>query len=224
MKRFLQKHKPIQIIFLLIGVLSVFIMFFGNYKSNKNQTVWSLSSMREYTTNTPSTDCIICVEMGLHAREDNLGIICLNEREAYHVGINRYDKNGELIETKVTYNSFLVSPSTSEDNAVQIETNMSRGFANIEVKFASSREIDMSIVIENICADCLSQIVKDYYSVEPYGILIINYDTKDLKLITPTLKSFMLGNYYVTLEPRYGKATSEVSEIDMLVIHCPERY
>ena len=75
-----------------MSVIAVTSLCNAMSKSSK----WTLESMRSLLSNTESQNCIICKQLNLYSNEDNLGIICLNDDESYHVGINRYDDYGNL--------------------------------------------------------------------------------------------------------------------------------
>lgn len=212
---------------LLLGcitiVITVIILGVLHHTKKAEQT-WSYAKMKEYSTDTISADCIICQEKRLYENEDNLGIICLNECMAYHVEINRYDAQGQLIEKKATSMQLLMSPKNGNYKGVEITTDSNRGFANVEISFSENKEIDMKKATEYCCSDCLKLLTEEYYSVEPYDIVILNYKTGEVKLLTSNLRSFMLEDYYVTCEQRSSIVQAEISEIDLLVMYCPERY
>ena len=85
-------------------------------------------------------------------------------------------------------------------------------------------EIDMDIAVEHCCADCLNILIEEYYSVEPYDVVVLNYKTGEIRLLASDLRSFMMGDFYVTCEPRCFKGEKEISEMDLFIVYCPERY
>ena len=202
-------------------ILGIFLGTLYNDITKKSD--WTLDQMKSSTTNTPSTSCIICKEINLYRNEDNLGIIFLNEGMAHHVEINRYDNFGKLIEKKDTSSQMYIDPSNGNDIGVRITTDSNRGYGTADLRLAEHPEIDMTKASENCCSDCLSLIQKEYYSVEPYDIVVVNYKTGQLKLLSSTLISFMLGDYYVSCKQQTSDKT-DISEVDLLIFYCPERY
>lgn len=222
-----QKERLKKIVILLLGCITIAITVIIHdalHDTKRTEQTWSSDRMKEYSTDTISADCIICQEKRLYENEDNLGIICLNECTAYHVEINRYDVHGQLIEKKATSMQLLMSPKDENNKGIQIETDSNRGLANVDISFTENKEIDMQKATEHCCPDCLKLLTDEYYSVEPYDIAILNYKTGKVKLLTSNLRSFMLGDYYVTCEQRSSIVQAEISEIDLLVMYCPERY
>lgn len=194
------------------------------YDAKAKEMEWSAYRMKGYFSDTISENCIICQEKYLYGNEDNLGIICLNERIAYHVGINRYDDYGRLIEKKNTSMQMLMAPAEGEGKGVQITTNTDRGYASVDISLGDKKEIDLENAIEHCCADCLNILMEEHYSVEPYDIVVLNYKTGDVRLLTSSLRSFMTGDFYVTCEPRCFNGEEEISEMDLVIVYCPERY
>ena len=189
----------------------------------KNQE-WTLESMRSLLSNTESQTCIICKHLNLYSNDDNLGIIFLNEDESYHIGINRYDDYGNLIQKKDTSMQMLFTPSNDLHKGVQITTDTNRGYAKIDISLTERKNIDMQKAADNCCTDCLSKLQEEYYSQEPYDIVVLNYKTKEVQLLSPDLLSFMIGDFYVSFEQRTSIGETEISDVDLLIFYCPERY
>ena len=211
----------------LFGVLLCFVSVIAgtslcNAMSKSRE--WTLESMRSLLSNTESKNCIICKQLNLYSNEDNLGIICLNDDESYHVGINRYDDYGNLIKKKDTSMQMLFAPANDLRKGVQITTDTNRGYAKVDISLEESKNIDMQKATDNCCADCLSKLQEEYYSQEPYDIVVLNYKTKEIRLLSPDLLSFLLGDFYVSFEQRTSGGETEISDVDLLIFYCPERY
>lgn len=227
MSNSMTKGKNVKNIVIIMGCIVAVIAgtILGKwYDAKAKELEWPADRMKGYSSDTISDNCIICQEKCLYGNEDNLGLICLNEGSAYHVGINRYDNNGKLIEKKNTSMQMLMAPAKGTGKGVQITTNTDRGYADVDIALGDKKEIDMDIAVEHCCADCLDALKKEYYSVEPYDVVVLNYKTGDIRLLTSDLRSFMSGDYYITCEPRSFKGETEISEMDLFIVYCPERY
>lgn len=219
-----KNKRIIKISFLLL--LSIMSVIVGTSLCNataKSQE-WTLESMRSLLSNTESKNCIICKHLNLYSNEDNLGIICLNDDESYHVGINRYDDYGNLITKKNTSSQMLYAPANSLRKGVQITTDTNRGYAKVDISLAENKNIDMQKATYTCCTDCLSKLQEEYYSQEPYDIVVLNYKTKEVRLLSPNLLSFLIGDFYVSFEQRASVGETEISDVDLLIFYCPERY
>ena len=183
-----------------------------------------MENMRSRSTTTKSENCIICQQISLYGNEDNLGITYLNEDETYHVGINRYDNYGKLLKKKDPSMHTLFVPTKGTGKGVNITTDTNRGYANVDIFLGENKEIDMQKATKNCCSDYLNKLQEEYYSTEPYDIVVLNYSTKELRLLSPDLRSFLIGDFYVTCEQRHLTNETEISEVDLLIFYCPERY
>lgn len=211
---------------LLWTLLCFLAVITGTFLSNamSKSPKWTLEGMRSILSNTESKNCIICKQLNLYSNEDNLGIVCLNDDETYHVGINRYDNYGNLIKKKDTSMQMLFAPANDLRKGVQITTDTNRGYAKVDISLEESKNIDMQKAKGNCCADCLSKLQEEYYSQEPYDIVVLNYKTKEIRLLSPDLLSFLIGDFYVSMEQRTSAGETEVSDVDLLIFYCPERY
>ena len=211
----------------LLWILLCFLaVITGTFLSNamSKSPKWTLEDMRSIFSNTESKNCIICKQLNLYSNEDNLSIICLNDDESYHVGINSYDDYGNWIQKKDTSMQMLFTPSNDLRKGVQITTDTNRGYAKIDISLTERKNIDMKKATNNCCPDCLSKLQEEYYSLEPYDIVVLNYKTKEVQLLSPDLLSFMLGDFYVSFEQRTSAGKTEISDVDLLIFFCPERY
>lgn len=219
-----RNKRTIKILFiLLLCLVSIFaVTSLCNAMSKSSE--WTIESMRSLLSNTESQNCIICKQLNLYNNEDNLGIICLNDDESYHVGINRYDDYGNLIKKKDTSMQMTFAPANDLRKGVQITTDTNRGYAKVDISFEESKNIDMQKATDNCCTDCLSKLQEVYYSQEPYDIVVLNYKTKEIRLLSPDLLSFLIGDFYVSFEQRTSAGEAEISDVDLLIFYCPERY
>ena len=218
-------------VFKVIGYVSVCLLLFvigvmwGLSRPKRTaERSWSDAEMMGYVSSIEETDCVICDAKNQYKGEDNLGIILLNEGIEYRVGVNKYDDWGRLIEKGDTYNQTLWVPSAGERKGVEITTNTTRGYADVDVNLGENKYIEMEKVIEHCCTNCVNTLTDQYYTNEPFDILVLNYKTGDMRLITSTLKSFMCDDYYVICETRSKDESMDPSKVELFIVFCPERY
>lgn len=223
----LSKHKRIgmlSIVFILIFVISfLFGYLFSGFNSGKEKKHEAWKETNFYSE-IAEENCIICKTRKMYINEDNLGIIFLNDGTVNHIGINKYDDHGKLVESKDTFSQMLITPADSGETGIRIDTNRDRGYSNVDIDLGDNTELDMDKVRENCCEQCIEQILDDYYSEQPYDILVLNCKTGDTKLITSSIMSFTLDDYYISCEQRTKNGEKEISEVDLLIFYCPERY
>lgn len=222
----LSKYKSLWLLCLVLFVVFISFMF-GYLISNKNSIneqkheTWKETDFYSEITR---EDCIICKTKQMHSNENNLGIFFLNDGTAYQIGINKYDDHGRLVEKEDTYSQMLTGPAYGESMSIQINTNRDRGYATVDIGLGDNENFDIDKVSGNCCEECIAKLMDDYYSVQPYDILILNYSTGDMQLITSRIRSFTMDDYYVSCEQRTKKGEDEISEIDLLIFFCPKRF
>lgn len=140
-----------------------------------------------------------------------------------YIEINRYDESGSLIEEAVT-GIGTYGNGTSEDGfTTVVMVNTNRGYASGNIHMNQDKAIDIEKISTNLCIDCLEHILNTAFE-EPYGVGLINFKTGELMLFTESLRGFMLGDFYVFCKPRAEDGSREISDIDLHIFYCPERY
>ena len=178
----------------------------------------------DYNSDVVREDCLICKTRKMYGNENNLGLLFVNEGAVNHIGINKYDEHGILVEKEDTYTQMLTAPAYGNGMGMRIITNRDRGYADVDIELGNKAVFDMDMVSEHCCEDCIEQMLDEYFHVQPYDILVLNYSTGDLQLVSSNLRSFMMGDYYISCEQRTKKGEEEISEIDLLIFFCPNRY
>ena len=182
----------------------------------------------KYKSDTSSKDCKLCGSgegtlLPIYNGQDNLGIISLNTFHVARIKINQYNDYGKLI--KKAENSHGTDILNTGDGGFMsvISPNSNRGYASANVSMNNDRILDMEKVSANLCTDCLNEVMESAWS-DPYGMGLINFKTGEICLFTEGSREFMLGDYYVLYEAGTEAGEEDVSEIDLHVFYCPERY
>lgn len=211
-----------------LGILLIFIIGFllGYFRSSMSsdevgQNKWEV---KEYHSETASEDCVICKTKKEFCNEDNVGILFLNSGTVNRVQINKYNKNGQLITKEDTYTQTMTGLAYGENLSLTIESNGDRGYANVDINLGKEKEFDIAQAVENCCENCIKSLVEDYYSVTPYDVAVLNYKTGDIELVTPNTRAFSLGDFYISCVSRSTDGEKEISELDLLIFYCPNRY
>jgi len=129
-----------------------------------------------------------------------------------------------LVEKEDTYSQIITAPAYGKGMGMRIITNRDRGYAGVDIDLGDNAMFDMDMVSEHCCEGCIEEMLDEYFHVQPYDILVLNYSTGDLQLVSSNLRSFTLGDYYVSCEPRTYKGEEEIAEVDLLIFFCPNRY
>lgn len=222
----ISKHKAN--ILICIGSVFIFIMglwcFMGKSKAVNKQEheAWIFEEKRH--SEITQEDCIICKNRSLYIKENNLSIILLNNGTVNRIEINKYDDKGRLIEKEDTFSQMTMGPAYGENMGIQTNMNRDRGYAYVEIQLGEDAMLDTEKTYGNCCDQCIEQIKDDYYREQPYDILVLNHITGDMKLVTKTLKSFTMGDYFISCEMRTKEGEEEISEIELLIFFCPVRY
>ena len=134
----------------------------------------------DYYSIVDQEDCLICKTRKLYGNENNLGILFLNEGTINHVGINKYDEHGKLVEKEDTYTQMSTAPAYGNGMGMRIITNRDRGYADVDIDLGDNPAFDMDMVSGHCCEECIEQMMDEYFHVQPYDILVMNYSTGDL--------------------------------------------
>lgn len=181
-----------------------------------------------FSSSTPKEDCVLCgngsgTMISIYRGQKNLGIISLNTMDISYIGINQYDDEGALVEkppkhTSTTINTFKDSGFTS-----MVSENPNRGFATGSITFSENASLNTLNASQNLCSDCLNSIMDSCWSDNPYGIGLIDFSERRVRLFEKDITGFMFGDYYISCD--YGNRDElENQDMDFLIFYCPERY
>lgn len=161
--------------------------------------------------------------ISLYDSKDNLGIISLNTFKLVYIEINHYDVCGNLITVSDSSIGTYIQ-STGENGFFCVVTvNANRGYAFGNIKLNQDKIMNLEKVSGNLCMECLNQVMETTWK-ESYGLGIINFKTGEIRVFDQNIRGFMLGDFYVLCEPRTEGDGGEISDIDIHVFYCPERY
>lgn len=189
---------------------------------------WHEKKTVTYQSRIKKEECALCNQqensmLSAYSGQKNLGIICINTCDISPIGINRYDDHGNLIEEPSDTFSIIRNSCRDEGMATQVMANPERGFANVNVSLTKDVAIDKEAVESLLCLDCLSAIMGEYWN-EPYGIGVIDFDTLEVRLLEEKITGFTFGDYYIDIDHKEKKESSDPTEFDLLIIYCPPRY
>lgn len=235
----IDKKKIFLLVALMISVIFVGICIQFQKRNNWKESVQgAMPEIQEvgmikeneskWLSGTLLRDCKLCgnregTQISWYESQDNLGIISINTFELCYIEINRYDNSGSLIEEAETGLGTRIE-ATGEDGFVSAVTvNTNRGYASGNIHMNQDKIIDMEKVSVNLCTKCMEHTLNMVFG-EPYGVGIINFKTGEIMLFGESIRGFMLGDYYVLCEPRIEGGCEEISDIDLHIFYCPERY
>lgn len=178
----------------------------------------------------PKEDCMLCGTgtgtrslLPLYQGQDNVGIISLNTFTISLVEINPYDDYGR---PKKPDRGYATNVRGSGNNGYFsfISENQGRGYAHGSISLKQDTWLDLEKAATFLCSDCLNSIMEECWMEEPYGVGVIDFKTKEIRLFEINVTAFMFNDYYISCRTRNRDDGGSEKEIDLLIFHCPERY
>ena len=217
-----------------LGVIALLIIgatLFGvQYFRWQQARQWNFEEVEEpkYISETTKEDCKLCGEgqgtlIPAYKGEANLGIISLNTFEIAHVGINEYAAFGRLKREPSNGGMMMLNTGDNGFNSM-VHLNPNRGYASADVSMNGDIVLDIEKAATHLCINCLNLAVDNVWVDNPYGVGLINFETGEIRMFSENSRGFTLGDYYVSCEARPEYGEEEISEIDLLMFYCPDRY
>lgn len=103
-----------------------------------------------------------------------------------------------------------------------VSEDSNRGYAHGYVYFGNDEVLDMEKAATFLCTECLNRIMDESWDT-PYGIGIVNFKTREIRLLEENVTAFIFDNFYISCDLR-NRGTEEKPEMDLLIFYCPERY
>lgn len=127
----------------------------------------------------------------------------MNTFEISCIEINRYDRDGNLIEEPAGY-LFLGSTHNGEEGYVtSISSDSDRGYANVSITLNKDKILNVNDTAHHLCRDCLKNTIAMDQETELYGVGVINFTTKEIHVLDKRTIRFQFGDFlYCSLSGR----------------------
>lgn len=174
-----------------------------------------------FVSSITADDCLLCSsasdhEISRYMGQDNLGLVDVNSFDIALIEINRYSKEGVLIEEAT--GCMRMGLMQVGDCRVSAMSDVDRGYSHISIT-PSGTGISPDSISDFLCQDCLDSFSKQYFEDEnPPEIAIINFATKEIRPLVKTCPWFTFDSYCV--DCRF----EEDGDIDLGIYYRPVRY
>lgn len=174
-----------------------------------------------FTSSIEKEDCYLCGdrpdhEIGSYLGQDNVGLINVNTFDVLLVEINRYDRNGQLIEEAT--GTMQMGICAIDDTTVSIMTDVDRGYSHVSFQ-PSGNGIDADTISSFLCQDCLDDFSSFYFEGDAAPeIAIINFATREIRPLVSSCPWFTIDNYLVDC------SFEDTGNINLRVTYRPIRY
>lgn len=174
-----------------------------------------------FVSSITADDCLLCGstsdhEISQYVGQDNLGLVDVNSFDIALIEINRYSKEGILIEEAAGY--MRMGLMQVGDCRVSAMSDVDRGYSHISIT-PSGTGISPDSISDFLCQDCLDSFSKQYFEDEtPPEIAIINFSTKEIRPLVKSCPWFTFGSFCV--DCRF----EEDGDIDLGIYYRPIRY
>lgn len=222
----------------LIMAILIFLLLTGCQDGNKtvdvsNQNPNSMDAMTEnnpkYISETATEDCLLCgagagTLLPLYWGEDNIGLISLNTFDLAHIEINRYDDYGKLLEKPAQGFATRITTTGKDGFSCMVTGDTDRGYARCTIYFNKDEFLDIEQSAAHMCTECMNRVIVDDWGCDPTGMAVINFSTRELRLLREKLTAFQFGDYYVSCTSKRDETDETTLEMNLLVFYCPKRY
>lgn len=145
----------------------------------------------------------------------------LQKQNAACVELNRYNDCGQPIHEKGSHSTQI--NNTGEGGfSTFISEDANRGYATGMIMLNSEEKLELEKAASFLCTDCLNYTLEQSWGNNPYGIGIIDFRTREIRLFEEDLTAFSFGDYYISCDTIMED--NNCKSIDLLIFYCPPRY
>lgn len=222
---------------IIFGLIILFIAVLCGTKeiNNRNDTTMEPESRRESIDVTFEEvesnlsnigQCYLCgnsrrSQMGYYRNFDTIGLISLNDWYVLDFPLKNYDNSGNKVIGEKSDN--LMNGNTGEIIYSRSGT-VSRGMAGIRVTLPKDYKLNMNILQENLCQECLDKVTEslDYWKWkdEEKGAIplcLVDFETLEIYPVQNRYIAYFIRDYWVELD-------FKEDEIRIEAFYLPERY
>jgi len=150
--------------------------------------------------------------------QNNVGIISLNTFELLPVEINRYGRDGQIIEENSGVMQSRSFKNGNDGFSAYLMLDADRGIANADISLRGDRDLDLQNTARYLCEDCLKEFAGDLHS-DAYGVGIINLSERTISAFQENVVGFGAGDYYIHCD-----LNQKNEKIKALIVLAPLRY
>lgn len=226
------------VVFVLLGIGSISaVQYVIHQTSDKTSTTETIAVESTYESEQETSgfyselaaeDCMLCGTgtgslLPVYQGQDNVGIVSLNTFTISCVEINPYDDYGKPKKPD-RGSATHIRGSGNGGYFSAISEDQGRGYAHGSISLNQDRWIDLEKAATFLCSDCLNSIMDECWEEEPYGVGVIDFKTKEIRLFEYNVTAFIFNDYYISCKTRNRDAEESEKEIELLIFYCPERY
>lgn len=132
-------------------------------------------------------------------------------------------KYGIFIEKPAEHFSTSVHTSKDSGFSSMVSQNQNRGYATGTITFFENSSMDLKKASQYLCTECINSILDECWDNTPYGIGLIDFAEKKIRLFEDCVSGYIFGDYYISCEYR-TKKDHKNQDMYFLIFYCPERY
>lgn len=184
----------------LLTLLCFLLILSGCAKKKENSLENRSYEHINFTSSIEKEDCYLCGdrtghEIASYLGQDNVGLINMNTFDVLLVEINRYDRNGKLIEEAT--GTMQMGICAIGDTTVSIMTDVDRGYSHVTFQ-SPGNGIDADAIGSYLCKDCLDDFASYYFEHDtPPEIAVINFAKQEIRPLVNSCPWFTFDNYLV---------------------------
>lgn len=163
----------------------------------------------------PKEECFVCAGTW---KRDNVGIISLNTFEIAEVELNRYDRDGTLIEELSGVFTMRNWRFEEDDLHISMGLDVDRGHAFLTITPGDDQKADRSKAAGFLCEDCLEEILPEG-GKEKMGFGAIDLATGEIRAFDRQSVGFGVGDFFVHCDWE-----EDETELKLLIFYVPLRY
>lgn len=142
--------------------------------------------------------------------------------------VRAYDDDGKelfnLGHTGIKHSSF-----REGYGSVLVTPNSDRGITNVEIHLGEKDAVDLEILSNRICQECLDEAVKFYEDSMNFGseenaaatgFCLVDFTDRKLYTLSDPYRGYYIRDYYVTYDIKTGM---DNDRIELMIFYAPER-
>ena len=158
--------------------------------------------------------------MGYYRKFDTIGLISLNDWYVLDFPLKKYDSKGNEV---IGENSDNSTHGNTGEIMYSRSGTASRGMARISVTLPKDYKLNMEILQENLCQECLDKVTAslEYWKwedeeKEALPLCLVDFETLEIHPVQNRYIAYFIRDYWVELD-------FEEDEIRMAAFYLPER-
>lgn len=213
--------------FCIISIIAILGFFIGSAIAGNIESKRPVLADKTYETAVLASDCYLCGDnpdspMAPFWGQANLGLLNLNTMDFLVLELNRYDENGEWLQTLDRYSHHRGHFGDKDaGSTANYDLYRNRGYMALSLSLNDNSTLNIANLKGRFCTDCCTSIINSYrYDEKHWDTALVSFEERKIYVLENNgTTSWSRGDYHLSFDYREA-----VDNLHIKGFYIPNRF